>query len=269
MKKFAVVGNPIDHSLSPLIHKCFAEQMQVEMTYEKILIDPSSFKEKILLLSESYHGLNITLPFKQLAVEISNFTSTEVKKTNSANTITFENSFVKADNTDGYGLITDLNDNGFNLKNSNILLLGAGGAANGVIYRILNEKPAGIFLHNRTIEKSKTMVKNWNHESIKDSKIELYNSEYCDKIDLVINATSSSLNSIHSPIDLSVFNKQTICYDMMYGFQTPFIESAKKNKLNFLDGTGMLVNQAAESFRIWNKIKIDRNIIKIVKDKIF
>lgn len=268
MKKFAVIGNPINHSLSPIIHQLLAKSVNLNLKYEKILVDEDNFPKRIFELKNEYSGLNITLPFKQRIVDISNEKTLEVMLTGSANTISFENNLIKADNTDGYGLIKDLNDFGFDVKDSSILLIGAGGAANGVIYRILSQNPRAMYLHNRTIEKSMSMVTKWRNEYKSSIEIKLFSEDVKKNIDLIINATSSSLNSSISPINLSGFKKQALCYDMMYGKKTPFINCAIENNLKFLDGLGMLVNQAAESFRIWNNVKIDSLTIKKIKDEL-
>ena len=268
MKKFAVIGNPINHSLSPFIHNYFAKNLKINLTYEKILVDPESFKDKIFQLCKTYDGLNITLPFKQSIVEISDIKSEEAELTGSANTIIINKTTIRAENTDGYGLIADLNDHGFNFQDSKILLVGAGGAANGVIYQILKQKPNSLFLFNRTIEKSRKMRSKWLNENINDVSIEIYNRLFNKEIDLIINATSSSINSDTSPIDLTGFKKQCLCYDMMYGKETPFIKAAKENDLNYTDGIGMLIHQAAESFRIWNQKNVTPELIGEIKKAI-
>lgn len=268
MKKFAVVGNPINHSLSPFIHNYFAKNLKINLTYEKILVESKNFKDKIFQLCEIYDGLNITLPFKQLIVEISDTKSKEVELTGSANTIIINKTSFRAENTDGYGLVADLNDHEFNFQDSKILLLGAGGAANGVIYQILKQKPNRLYLFNRTIEKSHKMRSKWLNENINDVSIEIYNKLFNQDIDLIINATSSSINSGASPIDLKGFKKHSLCYDMMYGKETPFIKAAKENNLNYLDGIGMLIHQAAESFRIWNQKKVASELIVEIKKAI-
>jgi len=262
MKKFAVIGNPINHSLSPQIHLEFARQHSIDLTYEKILVDDDiNFTSTIEnLISDGYLGVNVTLPFKGCAAKISTTRTLDVDLAGSANTLCFDHNAIAAFTTDGIGLVNDLVEKIGSFSNSSILLLGAGGAANAVIPSILSEEISHLYLWNRTIQKSFGMAEIWqkNYENI--SVME--NIDF-KKIDIVINATSAGIdNTAPSPICLNDSHRAVICYDMMYGRQTPFLKSARDNNLTFFDGLGMLVKQAAASFEIWHEQKVESKSIE-------
>ena len=262
MKKFAVIGNPIKHSLSPQIHSEFARQHSIDLTYEKILADNEiNFTSTIKnLISDGYSGVNVTLPFKGCAAKISTIRTSDVDLTGSANTLCFDKSVIKAHTTDGNGLVNDLIEKIGSISNSSILLLGAGGAANGVIPSIFSEKISHLYLWNRTIQKSFDMAESW-HESYK--KVSVMEKIELNNIDIVINATSAGVddNSL-CPISLNDSHKEIICYDMMYGKQTPFLKNASDNNLTSFDGLGMLIKQAAASFEIWHGLKAESKSVE-------
>ena len=262
MKKFAVIGNPIKHSLSPQIHSEFAHQHSIDLSYEKILADDdNAFKSAILnLINKGYSGANITLPFKGCAAKISSTRSSQVHLTGSANTLSFNNGAIEAHTTDGIGLVNDLLEKVGTISNSSILLLGAGGAANGVIPSIFSEKISHLFLWNRTIQKSFDMADSW-QKSYKN--ISVMDNIDLSKIDIVVNATSAGIDDhATSPINLNDSNGNLICYDMVYGKQTHFLNCASDNNLTFFDGLGMLVKQAAASFEIWYEKKVESKNIE-------
>jgi len=262
MKKFAVIGNPINHSLSPQIHSEFARLHSIYLTYEKIMADDDiSFTSTIEnLINKGYSGANVTLPFKGCAAKISTTRTSEVDLTGSANTLSFNNNAIAAHTTDGIGLVNDLLEKIGTLANSSILLLGAGGAANAVIPSIFSEKISHLYLWNRTIQKSFDMAENW-HESFK--KVSVMEKIDFNKIDIAINATSAGIDDTSlSPISLNDCHKEIICYDMMYGKQTPFLKNASDNNLMSFDGLGMLVKQAAASFEIWHGLKVESKSVE-------
>jgi len=262
MKKFAVIGNPINHSLSPQIHSEFARQHSIDLTYEKILADDDeAFTSTIEnLIIKGYSGVNVTLPFKGCSAKISTTRTSDVDLTGSANTLCFDNNSIKAYTTDGIGLVNDLIDKIGSISNSSILLLGAGGAANGVIPSIFSEKISHLYLWNRTIQKSFDMAERW-HESFK--KVSVMEKIEFNKIDILINATSAGVDDYSlSPISLNDCRKEIICYDMMYGKQTAFLKNARDNNLTSFDGLGMLVKQAAASFEIWHGQKVESKSVE-------
>ena len=162
IKKFAVLGHPISHSLSPQIHLLFAKEFAIDLEYKKFDINQNNFSENIEDLKiKGYCGLNITLPLKNSAFEICDQLSERSLLCRSVNTITFSDNSINGDSTDGRGLINDLSNKKINIKGKNIFLVGAGGAANGAMYDIIQSKPKKIFLTNRTITKAIEMKKYW------------------------------------------------------------------------------------------------------------
>src|SRR6056300_2046384 len=241
MKKFAVLGNPIDHSLSPQIHQEFARQLKISLTYVKKTVPLDSFEKTVSeLKNDKFYGANVTLPFKSNAAKIAQHKSSEVIDTHSANTLTFLDNHIKADSTDGMGLLNDLENKIGSIANANILLLGAGGAANAVIPALHRSNINQLFLWNRTIHKSHDMQLYW---SKKYSNIFVMENINLSDIDIVINATSAGVDSKLSPIELDSAQKDLICYDMMYGKKTPYLTLAEQNKLKHFDGLGMLIQQ--------------------------
>ena len=273
IKKFAVIGHPISHSLSPQIHYLFAKELGIGLEYKKIDITEDDFIVNIEhLKNEGYFGLNITLPLKNSAYEICDQLSERSSLSKSVNTITFTDNKIFGDSTDGRGLVNDLLNKGINIKGKNIFLVGAGGAANGAIYDLIQGKPKYIFLTNRTFATAIKMKDYWNSFAEKNQVIlEVVDFSNKFNFDLIINATSSSLTSKDSPLPSSSFNclnNKGICYDMMYGSKTPFMKEAYKQTNSVYDGLGMLVEQAAESFKIWYQLhpttkKVEESLRKL------
>jgi len=260
MKKFAVLGNPIDHSLSPQIHLEFARQSNISIVYIKKFVPLDSFKQIIQeLKNDDFHGANVTLPFKSDAADIAQHKSKEVVETNSANTLTFNTHDITADSTDGNGLLSDLEIKIGSIADSNVLLLGAGGAANAIIPSLQKAKIKQLFLTNRTMRRANDMQQFWSKNY---NNIHLMENIDLNDIHIIINATSAGVNSDESPIDLISANKNLICYDMMYGLKTPFMQMAEKSNLKCFDGLGMLIQQASLSFYIWHKQKVDTKKIE-------
>jgi shikimate dehydrogenase len=260
-KKFAVLGHPILHSLSPKIHQYFASQFDIDLDYQRIDVESTNFKKTLIdLKQEGYEGLNITLPLKNLAYEICDELSSRAQQTKSVNTISIKNDKLYGDTTDGLGLVTDLLSKNVRLENKKILVIGAGGASNGVMFDLISKHPQTIYLTNRTISKSNDMADYW-ISLAKENGVLLNILSLKEDItfDLIINATSSSLGN-----DSAIFPENLngyYWYDMMYGKQTPFLLKAEQNKAKFSDGLGMLVEQAAASFDIWHHQKPDTKSI--------
>ena len=260
-KKFAVLGHPISHSLSPKIHQYFASQFGIHLDYQRIDVESKNFKKTLSdLRQEGYKGFNITLPLKNLAYEICDELSSRAEQTKSVNTISIREGKLFGDTTDGLGLVTDLLSKNMSLENKKILVIGAGGASNGVIFDLISQHPHTIFLTNRTITKSHYMAKNWSLLVNENNVIlNILSPKEDINFDLIINATSSSLGN-----DSAIFPENLngyFWYDMMYGKQTPFLLKAEENKAKFSDGLGMLVEQAAASFNIWHHQKPDTKSI--------
>ena len=259
-KHFAVIGNPIHHSLSPQIHRAFAKETGLHIEYEAILSPPDEFKNTIhKLIAQKLNGANVTLPFKKEAYALAGQHSNHAKIAEAVNTLEFKDDQIIGHNTDGIGLVRDLEQNlNINLKSKRILLIGAGGAAEGVICSLLEKEPSELTLTNRTIEKSNVIQNKMDvHAKSFDVNLNVIEIAKCPNqyFDLIINATSTSLNNTDLAINHKVFHKSSLAYDMMYGKETSFIREAQSQGSKTSDGLGMLVEQAAEAFFIWHHIK--------------
>ncbi len=260
--KYCVIGNPIAHSKSPDIHRQFALQVSHAISYEKQLIDLNMFQQDVLaLIKEGVCGANVTVPFKQDAWQLAEIKSKTAMVAGAVNTLSFKNGSVYGDNTDGVGLVRDLTINHQQpLLNKRILVLGAGGAVRGVLQDLINEKPLEIVVANRTLSKAQQLADLFNGEVT----VEACNFEHIvGEFDLIINGTSASLNNELPPIPKSVISSATVSYDMMYSDQeTVFNRWAKDNgAAKCIDGLGMLIEQAAESFWIWRSVRPDTSSI--------
>ncbi len=272
-KYFAVIGNPIHHSLSPQIHATFAKEAGLLIDYEAVLSPLDQFKQITeILISQKLSGANVTLPFKKEAYHLATTHSNHARIAEAVNTLEFRDDEIIGYNTDGIGLVRDLAQNiKINLTHKKILLIGAGGAAEGVIFSILEKKPIDLTLTNRTIEKL-IAIKNRMHGYAQNLHVNLNMIEIAkiphQYFDIIINATSSSLNEADLYIDNKVFHEKCLAYDMMYGKETPFIRQAKSQQAKTSDGIGMLVEQAAESFFIWHHMKPQtKSVIESLRTK--
>jgi len=259
-KHFAVIGNPIYHSLSPQIHAAFAKEAGLLIDYEAVLSPLDQFKQTVqTLITKKLNGANVTLPFKKEAYELVSAHSNHAKIAEAVNTFEFKEGEIIGHNTDGIGLVRDLEQNlHVNLSSKKILLIGAGGAAEGVIYSILEKKPTELTLTNRTIEKSNVIQNKMNmHAQSFDVSLNMIEMSKLPHhyFDVIINATSASLNDADLGMDDQVFHEGSLAYEMMYGKETAFIKQAKSQASKASDGLGMLVEQAAEAFYIWHHIK--------------
>ena len=259
-KHFAVIGNPIHHSLSPQIHRAFAKEAGLDIDYEAVLSPIDEFKNTIhKLIAKKLSGANVTLPFKKEAYELASEHSNHARIAEAVNTLEFKEDEIIGHNTDGIGLVRDLEENlRMNLKNKKILLIGAGGAAEGVIYSILEKNPSELTLTNRTIEKSNVIQNKMDvHAKSFDVNLNVIEIAKCflQYFDLIINATSTSLNNADLDLNHKVFHEGSLAYDMMYGKESSFIREAQSQGSKTSDGLGMLVEQAAEAFFIWHHIK--------------
>ncbi len=272
-KNFAVIGNPIHHSLSPEIHGMFAKEAGLLMDYEAVLSPLDEFQLTVeTLISQKLSGVNITLPFKKEAYHLASQHSQHAKIAEAVNTFEFKDKEIIGHNTDGIGLVRDLEQNlHIDLQGKKILLIGAGGAAEGVIYSLLEKNPLDLTLTNRTIEKSNIMKNKMNdyakHLNVNLNVIDITKlpQQY---FDLIINATSASLHEADLGLDNKVFHDQCLAYDMMYGKETLFIKQAKSQHAKTSDGLGMLVEQAAEAFYIWHHIKPQtKSVIDFFRNK--
>lgn len=255
--RYAVVGNPIAHSKSPLIHTEFARQTGQDLTYSALLAPLDGFATTVgQFQAEGGKGLNVTVPFKQEAWKLATRLTERARLAQAANTLKFENDEILGDNTDGAGLVRDITSNlGFAIRSKKILLMGAGGAARGVILPLLEQYPALFAIANRTPAKAHELAQLFlPHGDISSGE---YASLAGCHFDLVINATSSSLSDELPPLPAGIFAPGSLAYDMMYGKGlTPFLQFAQDNgAAQLADGLGMLVEQAAESFFLWRGVR--------------
>jgi len=255
--RYAVFGNPIHHSLSPRIHTQFARETGQDLSYEAILAPMEGFSACVAQFRESGgQGANITVPFKEQAFALCTQLSARAELAGAVNTFTFENGGVVGDNTDGAGLVADLTRNlGFALRGKHILLLGAGGAARGVIGPLLECAPARLVIANRTASRAQDLAAHFT-QSGKQSVIGCGFHEIEAGFDLIINATSASLAGELPPLPAHIFTPDLLAYDMMYGQAlSPFLRLAQQHCAHITDGIGMLVEQAAEAFYIWRGVR--------------
>jgi shikimate dehydrogenase len=254
--KYAVIGNPIAHSKSPLIHEAFAKQTAQDISYERVLAPLDGFSATVQdLVAKGYKGVNVTVPFKFEAYDLANQLMPHALDAGAANTLLFSNQGITADNTDGAGLVRDITQN---LKQciagKKVLLLGAGGAAEGVLHPILACEPSMLVIANRSLDKALSMVKKVESLTVSLAACE-FGSLQGHEFDIVINATSAGLTDTALPIPDTIFAKGCLAYDMMYGRETPFMAQARRNGARVADGLGMLVEQAAEAFYLWRNVR--------------
>ena len=268
MSKYAVIGNPIDHSLSPMIHAQFAKQVGLSLTYEKIHSPINEFSSSVeRFINSGGLGFNITAPFKILAYELSDDCTLNAKAAGAANTIKVENNKLLGENTDGIGLVNDLCNNLHqSLKDKEILIIGAGGATQGILKPLLDCGPTKILLANRTKDKSLKLAQKF----AKYGKVCGFglNQIKAKPVDIVINSTSASIDG-KMPKIIGGIAKGALCYDLMYGVETPFMKWAYENSASKVsDGLGMLVEQAASSFSFWHsKIPQTQPVINLLREK--
>ena len=268
--RYAVMGNPIAHSKSPDIHARFATQTGQDIEYTAILVEPGGFPQAVGNFQASGgKGLNVTVPFKHEAWKLADQLTERARLAGAVNTLKFEaDGSVQGDNTDGIGLVRDIRDHhGIPLQGSSILLLGAGGAARGVLEPLLAEQPKQLVIANRTEDKAVTLAAEFQHlGKVSGCSLQALAGQ---QFDLVINATSASLHGDLPPLPDDLLNKDACCYDMMYGAEpTIFMQWAVQHGARkCLDGLGMLVGQAAESFALWRGIRpeVDEVILYLRK----
>ncbi len=255
---YAVMGHPIAHSKSPLIHSLFAAATSQDLTYQAIHVPPGAFTEAMeTFRREGGKGLNITLPFKQEAFRLSGTRSHRATRAGTVNTIWFDaDGRPVGDNTDGAGLAVDLTRNlSIRIQNSRVLLVGAGGAARACLPALLDEVPKQVIIANRTHSKAEVLARDFADQG--DVRALEFPNLAGEAVDIIINATAASLANDVPPLPEKLASNQAVCYDMMYADQdTPFMAWARQNGAGLVtDGLGMLVEQAAEAFFKWRGIR--------------
>ena len=250
--RYAVIGNPVAHSKSPTIHAEFARATGENIEYGLIEAPLDGFAREVeRFRAAGGKGLNVTLPFKQEACRLSARLSERARIARAVNTMRFADSF--GDNTDGVGLVRDISDNlQYNLKGRSVLVLGAGGAAQGVVGALLEAGAARLAVANRTLSRARALAERF--PGISGCGYEALAGE---RFDIVINATSAGLVGTAPALPEGLLGRSVLAYDMVYGRDTPFLAAARRAGARACDGLGMLVEQAAESFFIWRGVRPD------------
>ncbi|MEO0996173.1 MAG: shikimate dehydrogenase [Pseudomonadota bacterium] len=258
--RYAVIGYPVAHSRSPVIHTVFAAQTGQRLRYEAIEVSPGDLEATLQkLVREGFRGLNVTMPHKSEIVRLVDDMSEHAASAGAINTVTNDGGRLHGDNTDGIGLVRDLLGNRqWPLEGRRLLILGAGGATRGIVRPLLEQGPANIRIANRSVDKAVALAAHFS------SYGEVTSSRFRDladepPYDLVINATSAGLDGRRAGFPETIVGPATYCYDLAYGSgSTPFLNWAKEHgAAAAASGWGMLVEQAAESFRIWRSVLPD------------
>lgn len=258
--RYGVMGYPVSHSRSPVIHRLFALQTQQVMQYELLQVSPEKLEAAIRQFqSTGGKGLNVTVPHKAEVAKLVDHSSERARTAGAVNTLSFNGGEIYGDNTDGIGLLRDLAVNlGLSIEGINILILGAGGATRGIVGPLLEMQPASICIGNRTLDRAQGLAEHFSAAgpvtACRFGKVST-----SEPYDLIINATSAGLQGDAPPFPASAISKDTFCYDLSYGLQpTPFSVWAREvGAEHSVMGWGMLVEQAAESFKIWRGIRPD------------
>ena len=254
--RYSVIGRPINHTKSPLIHGLFAEVTQQDLTYGAIEGTLDGFAAQVLgFRDEGGRGMNITAPFKLQAFELADARSERATLAKASNALKFEHGKVYAENFDGIGLLRDIEHNlEVPLAGRTVLVLGAGGAVRGAVLPFLAANPSRLVIANRDLAKARTLA-----AEINDPRVHVcsYEALAGQTFDVVVNATSASLTGELPPITGEVFGKAVLAYELAYGKGlTPFLRTAREAGVARLaDGVGMLVEQAAEAFEWWRGVR--------------
>jgi shikimate dehydrogenase len=253
--RYAVIGNPVAHSKSPWIHAEFARQTRQVLDYTRIESPLDGFARTLdEFRAAGGRGANVTLPFKDQAYLYCRDAVTDrARVAGAVNTLVFENDKVRGDNTDGVGLLRDLTVNlGRAIAGARVLLMGAGGAAQGVLAPLMAARPQRLVVVNRSAGKARALAQRYT-ASAGGGYAELQDEQF----DLLINATSAGLAGEAPPLPMGVIAPGALAYDMVYGRDTPFLALARAAGAAAQDGSGMLVEQAAESFMVWRGMRPD------------
>ena len=260
MKKFFVIGNPINHSLSPKLHNFWLKKNNINAMYDKVKLEEAELKDFInKLRNEEIHGINVTVPFKNKVLKYIDKLSLEVETTDSVNTIYKSGNDIIGHNTDVAGFELGLRHSKINVLHKSIFILGAGGVVPSIVYSLLSMGCKKIFLSNSTNSKAVEIKK-------KFEEIEIINWGEVPDFDIIINATSVGLKEDSLDVNLNV--KDKIFYDVIYNpKETKFLKKAKENGNKIENGKLMFIYQANQSFSIWNNVipKIDEEVLKILE----
>ncbi|MEX2469739.1 MAG: shikimate dehydrogenase [Pseudohongiellaceae bacterium] len=258
MTRYAVLGHPVAHSKSPGIHRQFAEQTGQELGYEAIDVAPEAFAAFVRdFFASGGGGLNITLPHKEEAFALAETLAPRARLARAVNTMMLDSGGrLHGDNTDGVGLVRDIENNlQREIAGSAVLILGAGGAARGALPALLDRRPGSVTLLNRTLARAQAIQDDF--ADVAPLQVADFDSFSASPFDLIINATSMGLSGQMPPLPAAVIGADTFCYDMAYGAtDTAFVTWARSHgAAGAADGLGMLVEQAAESFYLWRGVR--------------
>jgi shikimate dehydrogenase len=256
--QYVVIGNPVSHSKSPAIHAQFAAQTGESIAYERLAAPLDDFAACVQHFMQSGgRGANVTVPFKLEAFALATQLTPRAQAAGAVNTLSFDDGRIVGDNTDGVGLVRDIVHNaGVVLEGRRILLLGAGGAARGVVMPLLAERPQQLVVANRTVARAQELVQSFPAAApvLKAAAFDDLSGQF----DVIINATSASLSADLPAVPATLFGPQVFVYDMMYAATpTVFMQWAAQHGARVRDGLGMLVEQAAESFFVWRGARPD------------
>ena len=263
MNKYLVIGNPINHSLSPKLQNYWLKENNIDATYDKIKLEDHEIKNFIQdIKGQKIAGCNVTVPFKKTVIPFLDKLSPEADQTQSVNTITFDNGNLVGHNTDIAGFDTAIRKLNFSLKNKRVLILGAGGVVSSIIYALKNMHAQEIIISNRTRQKAESLKVLFNNLKI---------LEWGNLIDfdMVINATSLGLNNEKINLDFSSFGKNKLFYDVIYNpHETHFLKLGKQLGNMTENGKTMFIYQALEAFKLWHKIepKVNEETYKILNN---
>jgi len=260
---YAVFGNPVAHSKSPQIHTLFAQQTKQSLRYTAELVEIGQFDQAVTqFIKNNGKGINVTVPFKEAAWSYATERSDRAQRAGAVNTLMVQqDGAVFGDTTDGVGLVRDLIQNhNIQIKNKDILIIGAGGAVRGVLEALLEQQPASLLISNRTKQKALQLANDFSDlGNIRGCGLDEINTATFSSgsFDIVINGTSASLKGDLPPLPDTIFKNNSCSYDMMYAAQaTPFMQwSSDHGATKVFDGLGMLVEQAAESFYLWRNVR--------------
>lgn len=258
--RYGVMGYPVSHSRSPVIHRLFALQTKQNIQYELLQVSPEKLETAIRQFQRTGgKGLNITVPHKTEVAKLVDHLSERASTAGAVNTLIFDGKEISGDNTDGIGLLRDLRANlGIDLKGANILILGAGGSTRGIVGPLLESQPSSLRIANRTLGKAEALVDHFQTLGpVTACRFDIV--PVSETYDLIINATSAGLHGDTPPYPEAAVSASTLCYDLSYGLQpTPFsVWAREQGAAQSVMGWGMLVEQAAESFNIWRGVRPD------------
>ena len=255
--RYAVVGNPVAHSKSPQIHAEFARATGQDLEYARLEAPLDGFESTVeAFRAQGGKGLNVTVPFKEAAFRYCRGLSPRARVAGVANTLVLTGTEVFGDITDGVGLVVDLTRNlGFDLRRKNLLLMGAGGAAQGVVQALLDAGVARLLIANRTVSRAQALAARHGVAACG------YEELAGERFDVVVNATSAGLANEAPKLPRSAFESGTLAYEMVYGRDTPFLAQARAAGARTSDGLGMLVEQAAESYLLWRGVRPDTGAV--------